>query len=105
MRLYADMKIYVGHINNLYNTTFHALCTKHTTAQAKTLLDGTLSKDKHEILFSQFDIRYGNEPEMYKKGSLVLKVKDPPKGEAKSTVSHIDIIKDDFWQKLDINDQ
>jgi len=69
------------------------------------LLDGTLSKDKHEILFSQFDIRYGNEPEMYKKGSVVLKVKDPPKGAEKSAISHIDIIKDQFWQDLNISDQ
>lgn len=33
----------------------------------------TLAKDKNEILFSRFGINYNNEPEMYKKGSVVFR--------------------------------
>ena len=32
---------------------------------------GTLAADKNEILFSQFGINYNNEPEMYRKGSII----------------------------------
>lgn len=34
---------------------------------------GTLSSDKNEILFKRFGINYNNEPEMYKKGSVVYR--------------------------------
>ncbi|RMD45065.1 hypothetical protein DV735_g199, partial [Chaetothyriales sp. CBS 134920] len=47
------------HINNLYNTTFWAL--------------GTVASDKNEILWSQFGINYNNEPEMFRKGSVVFR--------------------------------
>ena len=36
-------------------------------------VQGTLAKDKNEILFSRFGINYNNEPEMYKKGSVVFR--------------------------------
>lgn len=40
---------------------------------------GTLAKDKNEILFSRFGINYNNEPEMYKKGSVIFRdVRTPP---------------------------
>lgn len=32
-----------------------------------------MSGDKNEILFSRFQINYNNEPEMYKKGSVVFR--------------------------------
>jgi tRNA(His) guanylyltransferase len=32
-----------------------------------------LSADKNEILFSRFGINYNNEPEMYRKGSVVYR--------------------------------
>ena len=52
--------------------------------EAHRRLKGTLSNDKNEILFSQFGINYNNEPEIYKKGSLLIRVKKtenerPPK--------------------------
>lgn len=61
------------HINNLFNTTFWALIQLGgmSTQEAERLLKGTLSKDKHEILFSQFGINYNNELEMFRKGSLL----------------------------------
>src|SRR5438045_8438415 len=34
---------------------------------------GTLSSDKNEILYSKFKINYNNEPDMYKKGSVVFR--------------------------------
>lgn len=34
---------------------------------------GTFSKDKNEILFSRFGINYNNEPEIFKKGSVVFR--------------------------------
>ena len=52
--------------------------------EAHKKLKGTLSNDKNEILFSQFNINYNNQPEVYKKGTLVIRVKKiisqrPPK--------------------------
>jgi hypothetical protein len=32
---------------------------------------GTLSKDKNELLFQQFQMNYNNEPVMFRKGSCV----------------------------------
>lgn len=34
---------------------------------------GTVSSDKNELLFSRFGINYNNEPEIYKKGSVVFR--------------------------------
>ena len=62
------------HINDLYNTTFWAL-----------VQEAKLSKDEAHILAgtdgkkvaSQFNINYNNQPEVYKKGSLIIRVKKP----------------------------
>lgn len=64
-----------GHINNLYNTTFWSMVLKGgmTNQEAEVALKGTLAADKNEILFSQFGINYNNEPEMYKKGSVIYR--------------------------------
>ncbi|KAI9682835.1 MAG: tRNA-His guanylyltransferase [Bathelium mastoideum] len=37
------------------------------------LNQGTVSSDKNEILFSRFGINYNNEPEMFKKGSVLYR--------------------------------
>eukprot|EP01147_Barroeca_monosierra_P006592 gene6592-7531_t len=62
------------HINNLYNTVFWALVQKKSLAEqeAEKRLRGTLSSDKNEILFSECGINYNNEPQMYRKGSLII---------------------------------
>ncbi|KAJ4292825.1 tRNA-His guanylyltransferase [Kalmusia sp. IMI 367209] len=64
-----------GHINNLYNTTFWALVQQggleNRTAEKE--LSGTVSADKNEILFSRFGINYNNEPEIFKKGSVLYR--------------------------------
>lgn len=64
------------HVNNLFNTTFWALVIKGkmTTNQAELKLKGTLAKDKHEILFSQFNINYNDQPPIFKKGSFLTKL-------------------------------
>jgi tRNA(His) guanylyltransferase len=64
-----------GHINNLYNTTFWTLIQLGgmDAKEAEKELAGTLAADKNEILFSRFKINYNNEPDIYKKGSVVFR--------------------------------
>ncbi|WWD20780.1 hypothetical protein CI109_105257 [Kwoniella shandongensis] len=72
------------HINNLYNTTFWALVHGgQSTAEANKTLQGTDSKDKNEILFSQYGINYNNIPEIYRKGSIC--VREPPSTHASTS--------------------
>lgn len=63
------------HINNLYNTTFWALIQQGgmDNQQAEKALAGSVSSDKNELLFSRFGINYNNEPEIYKKGSVIFR--------------------------------
>ena len=86
-----------GHINNLYNTTFWALiqiggldakgAEKELAVSSSFSVEvidrangmkGSLAADKNEILFSRFKINYNNEPEIYKKGSVVFRDVTPP---------------------------
>ncbi|XP_061901611.1 probable tRNA(His) guanylyltransferase [Entelurus aequoreus] len=62
------------HVNNLYNTVFWTLVQKSglTTIQAEDRLKGTLAADKNEILFSEFDINYNNEPAIHRKGTTLI---------------------------------
>jgi tRNA(His) guanylyltransferase len=89
-----------------------------------------LAADKNEILFSKFKKNYNNEPDIFKKGSVVFrgyelvepsdqkaaeaadalaepvqqsKTQDENdkkrRAKARVLVEHIDIIKDDFWNR------
>lgn len=143
----------IGHINNLYNTTFWAMVQqgKMSATEAEEELKGSLAADKNEILFSRFGINYNNELDIFRKGSVVFKeyaLEEKPENaesggpstaasdattaiselnlasghlaglqeemklsktqqdklkkarqKAKVVVKHIDIIKDDFWQR------
>ena len=40
---------------------------------SKILLQGTLAADKHEMLFSKFQMNYNDEPEIFRKGSVVYR--------------------------------
>ncbi|KAK5663540.1 hypothetical protein OQA88_3971 [Cercophora sp. LCS_1] len=91
---------------------------------------GTFSANKNEILFSRFHMNYNNEPEMFKKGSVIFRdyelvepgtgsialevdnVAEPAqqsksqeekdkkrRAKAAIVVQHLDIIKDDFWDR------
>lgn len=44
-----------------------------TGTEAELRLKGTVSSDKNEILFSQYGINYNNEPEIWKKGSVIYR--------------------------------
>ncbi|KAJ0167248.1 tRNA(His) guanylyltransferase [Colletotrichum tanaceti] len=120
-----------GHINNLYNTTFWTLIK----------LGGLDNREAEKLLAASplppltstqgtFKINYNNEPEMYKKGSVVFRdyelvepgthnaaeaadamaepeqqsktqaEKDKKKrSKARVVIEHLDIIKDDFWDR------
>lgn len=81
------------HINNLYNTSFWTLVLKGglTPRDAEQKLMGTLSKDKHDILFLEHGINYNNEPTMFKRGTTLVRKK------SKVLRLHVDMVKDQFW--------
>ncbi|XP_063043842.1 probable tRNA(His) guanylyltransferase [Engraulis encrasicolus] len=108
------------HINNLYNTVFWALVQKGglSTTQAEERLRGTVAGDKNEILFSEFDINYNAEPQLYRKGTTLIwatveemvtkkgKPANQSEGEVqvsrtrrKVAVHHCDIIGEQFWEE------
>jgi tRNA(His) guanylyltransferase len=47
-----------------------------SNAEAHLELKGTFSKDKHEILHSRFGINYNNEPEVFKRGTIIIRLVD-----------------------------
>ena len=66
----------LGHINNLYNTTFWAMINNggYGARDAENELKGSVSIGKrNEILWSRYGINYNNEPEMFRKGSVVFR--------------------------------
>ena len=75
LRDYLSWRQADTHVNNLFNTTYWALVNQGglTTQEAEKRLKGTFARDKNEILFSQFGINYNNEPEMFRKGSFIMK--------------------------------
>jgi len=108
------------HINNLYNTTFWALVSQGglTPDEAETRLQGTVSADKNEILFSEFGINYNNEPDIFKKGTTLkwermagpaptnLSKRQEERrrktlGKTKIEVRHSDLIRDNaLWEEI-----
>ncbi|GAB5591548.1 tRNA-His guanylyltransferase [Umbelopsis nana] len=99
------------HINNLYNTTFWAIVHSGKSEQeAEERLKGTFSKDKNEILFSEFNINYNVLPPVYRKGSVIIRLETEVKSTSPTTgeevvrlrrlptVLHEDIIRIDFWK-------
>jgi len=100
------------HINNLYNTCFWCLVQQSglTADQAEERLNGTVSSDKNEILFSQFNINYNNLPQMFRKGSVLVWEKTVSvdntaeggsvrKAKRQIVILHTDIIGDTFWKE------
>ncbi|KIW12635.1 hypothetical protein PV08_09913 [Exophiala spinifera] len=75
LRDYLSWRQVDCHINNLYNTTFWSLVQQGGMSQteAEEFLKGTLASDKNEILWSRFGINYNDEPEMFRKGSVVYR--------------------------------
>ncbi|KKK18930.1 hypothetical protein P175DRAFT_0499560 [Aspergillus ochraceoroseus IBT 24754] len=75
LRDYMSWRQVDCHINNLYNTTFWTMVQQGgmSNTDAERELQGTVSSDKNEILFTRFGINYNNEDEMYKKGSVIYR--------------------------------
>lgn len=97
------------HINNLYNTTFWALVLKGNLSEreAHKSLEGTVSSQKNEILFSKYSINYGKLPALYRKGTTIAwdpqkvmlsKGNKSPQRTPRLRILHIDIIGKSFWQ-------
>ncbi|KZV74601.1 tRNAHis guanylyltransferase [Peniophora sp. CONT] len=63
------------HINNLYNTAFWALVQQggKSTTEAHETLKGTVSNQKHDILFSRFNVNYNELDARYRKGSILVR--------------------------------
>ncbi|KAF2476112.1 Thg1-domain-containing protein [Lindgomyces ingoldianus] len=80
LRDYMSWRQVDCHINNLYNTTFWALVQQGNmdARSAEQELAGTVSSEKNEILFSRFGINYNNEPDIFKKGSVLYRDFSPP---------------------------
>ncbi|GAB1604501.1 probable tRNA(His) guanylyltransferase, partial [Argonauta hians] len=101
------------HINNLYNTCFWKLVQEKncSPAEAQARLKGTMSSDKNELLFSEFNINYNNLPEIYRKGTILLQQKitresqsleptcnkDSKKYQPRILSCNIDMIGKQFW--------
>ena len=75
LRDYLSWRQVDCHINNLYNTVFWALVKQGNLSNrdAQERLKGTFSGDKNEILFSEFNINYNNEPEQLRKGTTIFR--------------------------------
>jgi tRNA(His) guanylyltransferase len=93
------------HINNLYNTCFWNLVLKTglSNAAAEERLRGTVSSDKNEMLFQEFNINYNNLPAIYRKGTILLQKQIKVDGKQKKTIIplHDDLIRDKFWKEHD----
>ncbi|VVD01751.1 unnamed protein product [Leptidea sinapis] len=93
------------HINNLYNTTFWTLILKGNLSptQAEKRLCGTVSADKNEILFKEFNMNYNKEPEIFKRGTVLLRksVSKENSGKPSAVIVdiHDDMLKEKFWHK------
>ncbi|XP_047544844.1 probable tRNA(His) guanylyltransferase [Vanessa atalanta] len=93
------------HINNLYNTSFWTLVLQGglTPTQAEKRLCGTVSADKNEILYKEFNINYNNEPNIFKRGTVLMR-KSLLNESSKKPMSiivdvHDDMLKDTFWKE------
>lgn len=72
------------HINNLYNTCFWKLIQEKglTPAQSQDRLKGTMSSDKNELLYKEFEINYNNLHPLHRKGTILIRSpKEPQNGE------------------------
>lgn len=110
------LNYHIAHINNLYNTTFWALIQlgNLTHPEAHATLKGSFARDKHNILFDRFKINYNTEPEIFKKGSILLWSKANTDSTSSSVdgentvndskpqryvmIIHEDLIKDQWWE-------
>ncbi|KAL6242490.1 tRNA-His guanylyltransferase [Rhinocladiella similis] len=108
LRDYLSWRQVDCHINNLYNTTFWALVQQGGMSQtaAEEFLKGTVASDKNEILWSKFGVNYNNEPEMFRKGSVVyreyaLETQTPVKTSTEQQQEEEEVEEDDLSRAAD----
>ncbi|KAL0722086.1 hypothetical protein Bca4012_036685 [Brassica carinata] len=100
------------HINNQYNTCFWMLVKSgKTKTQSQDYLKGTQTREKNELLSSQFGIEYNTLPLIFRMGSLVFRSKEAVsdengvvsgkklKREGEVVVDHCNIIERGFWEE------
>ncbi len=97
LRDYLSWRQVDCHINNLYNTTFWALVLigKLSRDEAHKRLKGTFSKDKNEILYTEFKINYNTIEDIYKRGTILLR---------KQTLKKNDMIIDENEDSIKLTD-
>ncbi|CAN8247649.1 unnamed protein product [Cochlearia groenlandica] len=97
------------HINNQYNTCFWMLVQSgKTKTQSQEYLKGTQTREKNELLSTQFGIEYNTLPLIFRMGSSVFRLKvtdEVEKGvatgnkvEGEVVVDHCNIIESCFWE-------
>ncbi|CRG94445.1 tRNAHis guanylyltransferase, putative [Plasmodium gallinaceum] len=66
------------HINTQYNECFWNLILKdnYTNEEAHKFLLTTQTKDKNELLFTRFNINYNNIPEIFRRGTIIIRNKN-----------------------------
>lgn len=97
------LPLILAHINNLYNTVFWALVQQggKSEREAHDILKGTVSAEKHEIMFQQFGINYDKLPAFFRKGTTLVwsPIADTNRTKPRTELRtlHVDIIGDTFW--------
>ena len=104
LRNYLNWRQADCHINNLYNTCFWALVQEGemSPTEAEKKLNGTLSGDKNELLFTQFDVNYNDLPAIFRKGSTLIwgeAIDENNRKRKQLQVLSCDIIGDHFWEE------
>lgn len=113
LRDYLTQSQYQCHKDNLFRTTQWALIneTEISSDEALQILKGTSEGEKNEILFSKCNINYNKEPEVFKKGTVLVRapcqvdVKAPngsivKRNQSKVTKIQTDFVKNDFWSEV-----
>lgn len=107
LRDYLSWRQADTHVNNLYNTAFWSLVQEKglTNQQAEEKLRGTLSGDKNEMLFSEFQINYNEISPLFRKGTILMR-KQVEFSQENDRIKrqlivpfHCDLIRDKFWKE------
>ncbi|VTZ67818.1 tRNAHis guanylyltransferase, putative [Plasmodium chabaudi chabaudi] len=89
------------HINTQYNECFWNLVLKsnYTHEEAYKFLLTTQTKDKNELLFTRFNINYNNLPEIFRRGTIIIRNKNYKKNNPLkiNTTQHVQ--NDEEWKK------
>ncbi|CAD2088278.1 tRNAHis guanylyltransferase, putative [Plasmodium vinckei lentum] len=89
------------HINTQYNECFWNLVLKsnYTHEEAYKFLLTTQTKDKNELLFTRFNINYNNLPEIFRRGTIIIRNKNYKKNNALKINTTQNAQNDEEWKK------